>query len=200
MGAAVCQGNMDECREIAYEIEAEIRRAQWQLPDSPTASKKHSRSSIMDILTAADSRPASAASAAESQSLDNGEHTLRWIDGASYTGSLKTGKMHGYGEWTSANERTTYAGEWLEDQWHGKREQVCKCGTYNGEFQRGAFDGRGVVHWIDGRYYEGQWKQGKRHGDGLNRNQRGQQKVGRFYEDRFVGSEADGVGSCLGGY
>jgi len=155
-------------------------------PSFPTASE-------VDILKAAESYPSPSVDA-ESKSLDNGEHTLKWTDGASYTGSLKDGKMHGCGKWTSADERTTYTGEWLDDRWHGKGELVSEIGTYNGEFRKGSFEGHGVMHWTNHRYYEGEWKQGKRHGYGLNIDKMGQQRAGYWKQNRYVGLEEEG---CL---
>jgi hypothetical protein len=143
-----------------------------------------------DILKAAAFQPAAAA-AAESQSLDSGEHMLRWIDGASFLGGLKEGKMHGFGKWTSADGDITYVGEWMDDRWHGKGELVCDVGTYDGEFSQGVFEGRGIMHWKDHRYYEGQWKQGKRHGYGLNMGKFGQQRVGFWSENRYLGREEE---------
>jgi len=140
----------------------------------------------LDLLKATQSCPACAA-ASEWQSPNN--DSLRWADGASYTGSLRDGKMNGYGKWTSADERTTYTGEWLDDRWHGKGELVSEVGTYNGQFRKGSFDGRGVMHWTNNRYYEGEWKQGKRHGYGLNMDKMGQQRVGYWKQNRYVGLE-----------
>jgi hypothetical protein len=147
-----------------------------------------SASSELDLLKATESRPASAA-AAVWRSPNN--DALRWVDGASYAGSLSNGKMNGYGKWTSADECTTYAGEWLDDQWHGRGELVSEVGTYDGEFRNGAFHGSGIMRWADQRYYEGEWKRGKRDGYGLNVSKMGQQRAGYWKQNRFVGLEEE---------
>merc|ERR1711924_552871 len=102
---------------------------------------------------------------------------------------MGAGKMHGHGTWTSADECTSYTGEWVEDQWHGKGELVSEVGRYNGEFRKGSFDGKGVMRWTHQghRYYEGEWKQGKRHGYGLNIDKMGQQRNGYWRQNRYVG-------------
>lgn len=157
-------------------------------PDGSTVSKR-----------AAVVYPAPAAMATR-QSVNNGEITLHWDDGASYTGSTakssqtSRGVMHGNGTWTSGDGGTSYTGEWLEDRYHGKGKLVSEVGTYDGEFRKGAFDGQGVMQWLDLRYYEGEWKQGKRHGYGVNCSRvaqhgydMGHQRVGYWEQNRFVG-------------
>lgn len=37
---------------------------------------------------------------------------------------------------------------------------------YEGRFSNGMPDGKGIYTWSDGKYYEGQWRDGKREGDG----------------------------------
>lgn len=149
-----------------------------------------------DILKAAESRPAPAADA--TAQLTEGEWGLVWSDGATYKGDLDKGSltsrgvMHGYGTWRSGDGEVTYTGQWSDDQWHGQGELVCEFGTYDGEFVNGLFDGHGVMHWNDSRYYEGMWKHGKRHGYGLNLSKHGQQRVGYWEQNRYVGLEEPG--------
>ena len=39
--------------------------------------------------------------------------------------------------------------------------------SYEGEYKFGLKDGIGKFEWPDGRWYKGQWKNGKQHGYGI---------------------------------
>lgn len=166
-------------------------------PGIPTSST----TSELDLPRVAMASPAPAATAT-SQSVDNGLHTLAWDDGASYVGELAKGSlisrgvMHGSGTWTSGDGATSYTGTWLDDRYDGEGELTSEAWTYHGEFREGAFDGRGTMHWLDHRHYEGEWSRGKRHGYGLNVSRMGQQRSGYWAQNRFVSLEEPRRGCC----
>jgi hypothetical protein len=93
--------------------------------------------------------------------------------GATYSGSWEMDKREGWGVWASFP--CTYAGEWLDDLFHGRGSGDVRPGT----------DGRGVRHILSGTF-----KNGVLHGRGI---------VERLHsESTFNGSYVDGFRSGKG--
>lgn len=143
----------------------------------------------------------------EGEFMDNtfyGRGKFHYADGSYYDGEymatyihkgtgkvypLPNGKKHGYGVrvWSNGSR---YEGKWLDDKpeghgfysnperserfegsfWHGNRQgfgvQIDSHGTYEGQWQDGRMHGEGTFTWIDGKTYTGQWARGKKHGFG----------------------------------
>ena len=63
---------------------------------------------------------------------------------------------------------SSYDGDWLEDQMHGKGLYVWSDGQrYDGMFRDGVKSGRGILTWPTGNKYEGQFLEDQRHGLGV---------------------------------
>ena len=58
---------------------------------------------------------------------------------------------------------------------------------YEGETKDGKRHGKGTMIYSNGDRYEGQWKDGKRHGQGTYFYASGGQKAGQWSEGKFVG-------------
>jgi hypothetical protein len=53
----------------------------------------------------------------------------------------------------------TYAGEWLDNRYHGKGMLTYKDGRqYVGEYKHDAMHGKGAYTWTDGARYEGEYE------------------------------------------
>ena len=73
-----------------------------------------------------------------------------------------------------------------------KRVLVAVCGwRYEGEFREGKRHGQGVMEWRDGTRYEGEWSEGRRHGQGVYTF-----PDGKRYEGEWRDSERHGLGAC----
>jgi hypothetical protein len=78
-------------------------------------------------------------------------------DGAVYTGYFRTGRRHGRGALKSpAGEY--FAGDWVNDQFHGRGRRVCAEGVYEGEYSSGLRAGGGKFRFANGDAYAGQWR------------------------------------------
>jgi hypothetical protein len=183
MGTAACQMSTDD--------QLDVIAANPDLPKSRGVPGER-RFSQLGILRSSEAFP-TASSHAEAHPGQNGQHRLQWKDGATYTGAMLDGKMHGFGKWTSSNETMTYEGQWLQDQWHGRGTQisldVLSQYTYIGDFKHGDIHGKGTMKWADGRIYEGEWRAGERHGHGLYVDHKGRQKLGHWSCDKYLGLE-----------
>jgi hypothetical protein len=112
------------------------------------------------------------------------------VEGHSYEGEFKDGKMHGYGrlKWPDGHwyqgqfdkERTCGIGirGWPSGHWYvgeeqgGWKEGLGAMGwpggrTYEGEFSKDLRNGFGLMRWPGGRWYLGYWKDGMQQGEGL---------------------------------
>jgi len=94
----------------------------------------------------------------------------------SYKGQFKINQFFGEGYYKKS-DGTLYEGNFLNGKYHGKGKQTSSGYTYIGEFKKGFWDGYGVytLTFKEEEYvrnckncvrYEGQWKEGKKHGLG----------------------------------
>ena len=93
-----------------------------------------------------------------------GRAQITFDNGATYTGSLHDGLMHGKGTYLWA---------------HGVK--------YEGDFQRGEMSGEGKYEWPDGSVYLGGVRNGLRHGHGWFENSVSQMYEGEWQEGRRHG-------------
>jgi len=106
-----------------------------------------------------------------------------------YSGGLRAGKPHGYGEWTNDDDHryegewrdglkhgqgiytwpdgSEYAGEYRNGDRHGQGHFEDSKGVYDGEWQGGVRHGEGTLVWTDGTRYEGKWSNDVAHGYGV---------------------------------
>ena len=119
----------------------------------------------------------------------NGEGTMKFANGDSYTGTFKDEKKIGYGIYTFSNgERyegefqadfpngkgtaflgngNVYTGYFINNVPDGKGKMVFNNGNiYDGEWKRGVREGRGTMSYVDGSIYTGEWKSNKKSGYG----------------------------------
>ena len=73
---------------------------------------------------------------------------------------------------------------------------------YEGDFKDDKRHGQGVFRWRDGRVYDGQWKSGKQHGRGVFKNVDSSELVGEWVDGNRIrwisgggGDNQDG-GNC----
>lgn len=68
------------------------------------------------------------------------------------------------------------------------REFCLRGGIYEGSFEEGARNGKGVLTYPDGSFYDGEWKAGKEHGIGMQYDAKKHEKyVGHFEEGHRCG-------------
>lgn len=150
--------------------------------------------------------------------LLQGPGRLDYRDGGWYSGEFKDGQLHGAGQWQGADGER-YVGEFRNGAFHGQGTLERADGSryqgsfvagrfagegrltqpdlvYSGQFKRGQFDGLGTLEGADGSRYQGQFRQGLAHGQGLRRDEHGDQFSGEFAKGQLQGpgsfSSADG--------
>ena len=57
-------------------------------------------------------------------------------------------------------------------------------GSYEGEYKNGKYHGQGIYSYLDGSMYEGKWKDGEKHGHGTLTWSDGGKYVGEFNDDK----------------
>lgn len=84
-----------------------------------------------------------------------------------------------------------YEGMWEADLMHGsgKLTDQGRKNTYAGEFRQGVKHGHGIQTTSDGHHYEGSFQDGKMHGKGTMAY-----KFGDVYEGDWAGGRQEGVG------
>ena len=151
---------------------------------------------------------------------------MTYADGSFYEGEWKDRLRHGKGTYkyggtyNDGENRDVYKGEWKDNSRHGKGKLIYKDGSfyegtwedgmprhgkgtykyggtynygenrdvYEGEFRDGKFHGQGKLIYKDGSVYEGTWE------NGMPRNGKGTYKetFGRVYEGAFVDGKRHG--------
>jgi len=71
--------------------------------------------------------------------------------------------------------------------WHYLEDEQWKVTVYEGELKDGKRHGRGVYLWADGNRYEGDWKDGKAHGHGVVVWVNGDRYEGDWKDDKWYG-------------
>ena len=95
-----------------------------------------------------------------------GEAQISFDNGASYTGSLHEGLMHGKGTYLWSHG-VKYQGDFLCGEMTGQGRYEWPDGSvYSGEVRRGLRHGRGRFESSSSQVYEGEWRGGRRHGRG----------------------------------
>lgn len=125
---------------------------------------------------------------------------LEWQDGSKYYGNIVNGCRHGKGIFIWSNG-SRYDGEWFKNEMHGSGTLLLVSSMdygstnwkwYNGNFQNGKYHGDGIFNWPDGSIYEGQWKQSRPHGYGSYESKAGGKYIGEWrYGTQY------GTGTCL---
>jgi len=93
----------------------------------------------------------------------NGKGSMSWGQIKNYTGDFVDGQKHGVGT-ESAIAGITYTGQWANDLYNGKGEWSDENvgigehkGTYIGNFVNGKKQGNGIMTYVNGGSYNGQW-------------------------------------------
>jgi len=137
--------------------------------------------------------------------IKHGEGTMTFVDGAEYTGGWKNGMRSGQGKQIYPNG-DMYDGPWLKDNKHGdKGKFVWADGSmYVGPFNNDKRHGDGKLYKFEGVFetdpkkdegykyedkklyrlcYDGEWEDGRKHGEGVLYLENGDKYEGLFEDD-----------------
>ena len=113
--------------------------------------------------------------------------TIRFDDGAWYTGGIADSLFNGYGKMVYADS-TVYEGEWRDGMWNGKGKLSYPDGdSYDGQFLDHEFSGYGTYRYSDGAKYEGYWEHGMYNGAGTMEYADGSTYAGNWKDDMKEG-------------
>ncbi len=119
----------------------------------------------------------------------HGKGRMQQATGHVYEGSFFDGYKAGIGVYKFANGRV-YEGEMYKDVMHGKGRFHMVDWLYTGDFQLGKLTGKGKLVYLTGTdkgsEYEGDFVDGKPHGEGQLRDKDGQIQWGTFENGRMV--------------
>ena len=87
------------------------------------------------------------------------------------------------------SDGSTYEGNFLNDEFHGKGKYISKDLIYDGFWKKGYSHGEGTEIWSDGNKYKGQFKMGKKHGFGVYTWQNGTTYRGMWENDNMKDQE-----------
>ncbi len=110
-------------------------------------------------------------------------------NGTAYVGNFKNGLYHGQGTFTFS-DGATYVGKFENGKESGVGTFTCWVhgAIYTGEFKNGMKHGKGQYKYPDGSFYNGNWELGKKHGQGTYIYPDGKKDIGKFKNDKYVGS------------
>lgn len=147
------------------------------------------------------SQPVQAVAARNLPACPRNEMTYNWTNcygtvnmggGEKYEGDMKAGLFDGRGTYTYVSG-ATYVGEWKNGGRHGQGVLVAGKGdkydpqaNYNKPWSRNTPFAM-LVNITEGDRYEGEWKDNRRHGQGVYQFSNGDRYIGEFREDRFEG-------------
>eukprot|EP00960_Hanusia_phi_P066737 766462-Hanusia_phi.AAC.7 len=129
------------------------------------------------------------------KNMATGKGKLEWPNGDYYLGSVKEGKRHGSGEFfvmsSNGEARSHYHGGWYEGKRHGwgkltfghRQDQ-----WYEGEWKDGAKNGNGTMQWSSGNVYVGDFVNNCREGQGrMQWMERNEIYIGEWKADKLHG-------------
>ncbi|MBS7810700.1 MORN repeat-containing protein [Roseococcus pinisoli] len=82
-----------------------------------------------------------------------------------YVGTMARGRMHGIGTYLESTGEV-YQGEFQDGREQGRGLRVFPTGRYDGEWRQGQRHGRGVMFWINGNLFRGEFRNGLPEGPG----------------------------------
>jgi hypothetical protein len=82
-----------------------------------------------------------------------------------YVGTMARGRMHGIGTYLESTGEI-YQGEFQDGREQGRGLRVFPTGRYDGEWRQGLRHGRGVMFWINGNLFRGEFRDGLPEGPG----------------------------------
>lgn len=106
---------------------------------------------------------------------------LELPNGDRYEGSMVNGKKHGRGKYKWSNE-DEYDGDFVEDRLEGTGRWVRQQDEYAGQLKDGVWQGRGVRRW-DIYEYEGEFDEGRMHGEGWLTINGSRRRLFRFHRN-----------------
>ena len=149
----------------------------------------------------------------KNQTTMHGEGKYILYSGRTFSGKWKNGKKNGYGVVFTSAELIKYAGDWVDDQMHGVIREHISDDTYEffiykndkkTDLENLCISGcdysnsnNWVFVWKDGHRYEGNKKNGKRHGKGTYEWRYLDGSFNRYIGD-WVEGERTGKGKYLG--
>ena len=147
------------------------------------------------------SQPVQAVAARSLSACPRNEASYNWSNcngtvdmggGEKYEGDMKAGLFDGRGTYTYVSG-ATYVGEWKNGGRHGQGVLVAKKGdkydpqaNFNKPWSRNTPFAM-LVNMAESDRYEGEWKDNRRHGQGVYQFSNGDRYIGEFREDRFEG-------------
>lgn len=121
----------------------------------------------------------------------HGKGKLELSNGESYEGYFKMDNMDGFGKYIT--EPLTYEGNWQNGLQNGKGVETWQDGsTFKGEFKNGVKHGKGIYEWDDGAKYDGQWRNGEINGVGIFHF-----KTGARYDGQWKNGKRHGKGEFV---
>jgi hypothetical protein len=114
-----------------------------------------------------------------------------------YDGAFRNSEPHGVGKMTYKdgricdgiwkNGKIEYEGELVDGKPHGRGKKVYKSGAYEGEWKDGCLHGQGIMKLTNGFSYKGEWKDNKKHGKGTYKWANGSSYEGEYKDDKKHG-------------
>ena len=103
-------------------------------------------------------------------------------DGSYYTGYFKDNQRCGQGKLMRRDE-TSYDGLWANDEQNGRGVEIWNDGRFEGEYKNGYRHGHGTFIMFDGSSYEGEFSQNLMQGQGKYAWPNGSHYVGTFHDN-----------------
>ncbi|WP_028670446.1 C13 family peptidase [Saccharospirillum impatiens] len=117
--------------------------------------------------------------------LLHGNGRIDWPDGTYYSGAFRNGLKHGEGTQSLLDGRI-YQGQYKNGQWVDGVLHFPNGQTYDGDFVRQRFEGKGTLTFGNRTVYEGEFRAGKMEGEGRMSTADSTVYEGTFNADRLT--------------
>lgn len=119
----------------------------------------------------------------------DGKGTQFYTNSVYYTGSWVQDEHDGYGELYVTNENIFYKGYFKKNLQNGEGKYKCKEYEYDGNWENGWMNGKGVIRFSNGDRYEGEFVENQIFGKGIYYFANG-----NTYEGEFIDNQMNGLG------
>ncbi len=117
----------------------------------------------------------------------SGKGTTEFRDGSKHTGQYNSDRENGPGVLVRADGRQMQ-GTFIDGLLQGPGVLKDRSGNYEGEFKDGLRHGRGIFRYIRGDLYRGDWVSDRRHGNGTMNFSTGEEYVGSWIKGEMEGA------------
>ena len=116
-----------------------------------------------------------------------GDGEMIYSNGDVYVGEWDHNEFNGWGRYSYASNGDIYEGQWKDGLQDGLGNYISSKFEYKGEWQEGWINGKGTMIYPNGEYYDGDFVENERYGEGTYHFNSGNTYEGEWVDGKFNG-------------